>query len=107
MFFPTSMTSLMVSFRTFSFHYFLADLLQKSISVASNLFCCVFSVHVSAPYSKILWTKAWYMSFWFCEGYFCSTRQSLTCQSLFFPRLFFSLFLRWLHRWLYYKLTYY
>jgi hypothetical protein len=25
--------------------------------------CCVFSVHVSAPYSKILWTKAWYMSF--------------------------------------------
>jgi hypothetical protein len=25
--------------------------------------CCVFSVHVSAPYSKILRTKAWYMSF--------------------------------------------
>jgi hypothetical protein len=25
--------------------------------------CCVFSVHVSAPYSKILWTKAWYMRF--------------------------------------------
>jgi hypothetical protein len=25
--------------------------------------CCVFSVHVSAPYSKILWTKAWYISF--------------------------------------------
>jgi hypothetical protein len=24
--------------------------------------CCVFSDHVSAPYSKILWTKAWYMS---------------------------------------------
>jgi hypothetical protein len=24
--------------------------------------CCVVSVHVSAPYSKILWTKAWYMS---------------------------------------------
>jgi hypothetical protein len=25
--------------------------------------CCVFNVHVSAPYSKILWTKAWYISF--------------------------------------------
>jgi hypothetical protein len=23
--------------------------------------CCVFSVHVSAPHSKILWTKAWYI----------------------------------------------
>jgi hypothetical protein len=23
----------------------------------------VFSVHVSAPYSKILWTKAWHISF--------------------------------------------
>jgi hypothetical protein len=56
---------------TFSFLDFLADLLQKSISVASNLFAyCVFSVHVSAPYSKILWNKAWYISFffWFCEG---------------------------------------
>jgi hypothetical protein len=42
------MTSLMVTFRTFSFLDFLADLLQKSISVASNLFsCCVFSVHVN------------------------------------------------------------
>jgi hypothetical protein len=41
------MTSLTVTFRTFSFLDFLADLLQKSISVASNLFaCCVFSVHV-------------------------------------------------------------
>jgi hypothetical protein len=50
MFFPTSMTSLMVTFWTFYFLYFLADLLQKSISVASNLFaCCVFSDHVSAP----------------------------------------------------------
>jgi hypothetical protein len=50
--------SLMVPFRTFSFLDFLADLLQKSISVASNLYaCCVFSVHVSVPYSKILWTK--------------------------------------------------
>jgi hypothetical protein len=69
MFLPTSMISLMVPFRTFSFLYFLADLLQKSISVASNLFaCCVFSVHVSTPYNKILWTKAWYISFWFCEG---------------------------------------
>jgi hypothetical protein len=64
MFFPTYMTCLMVTFRTFSFLHFLADLLQKSISVSSNMFaCCVFSVHVSAPYSKILWTKAWYMSF--------------------------------------------
>jgi hypothetical protein len=64
MFFPTPMTSLMVTFQTSSFLNFLADLLQKSISVASNLFaCCVFSVHVSTPYSKILWTKAWYMSF--------------------------------------------
>jgi hypothetical protein len=36
------MTSLMVTFRTFSFLDFLADLLQKSISGASNLFaCCV------------------------------------------------------------------
>jgi hypothetical protein len=53
------MISLMVTFRIFSSLDFLADLLQKSISVASNLFaCCVFSVHVSAPYSKILWTKA-------------------------------------------------
>jgi hypothetical protein len=49
------------------------------------LACCVFSVHVSAPYSKILWTKAWYISFfWFCEGQFCSKRQSLTCQSPIF-----------------------
>jgi hypothetical protein len=74
MFFPTSMISLMVTFQTFSCLDFLADLLQKSISVASNLFaCCVFSVHVSAPYtrSKILWTKASYISFWFCEGQFC------------------------------------
>jgi hypothetical protein len=48
------MIALMVPFRIFSFLDFLADLLQKSISVASNLFaCCVFSVHVSAPYSKI------------------------------------------------------
>jgi hypothetical protein len=48
MFFRTSMTSLMVTFRTFYFLDFLADILQKSISVASNLFaCCVFSVHVS------------------------------------------------------------
>jgi hypothetical protein len=62
MFFPTSMIYIMVPFRTFSFLDFLADLLQKSISVASNVFaCCVFSVHVSAPYSKILWTKAWYI----------------------------------------------
>jgi hypothetical protein len=53
------MISLMVPFRTFSFLDFLADLLQKSISVTSNLFAyCVFSVQVSAPYSKILWTKA-------------------------------------------------
>jgi hypothetical protein len=44
------MTSLMVTFRTFSFLDFLANLLQNSISFASNLFaCCVFSVHVSAP----------------------------------------------------------
>jgi hypothetical protein len=64
MFFPTSIISLMMIFRTFSFLDFLADLLQKSISVASNLFaCCVFSVHVSAPYSKIRWTKVWYISF--------------------------------------------
>jgi hypothetical protein len=71
MFFPNSMISLMVTFRTFSFLDLLADLLQRSISVASNLFaCCVFSVHVSAPYSKILLTKTWYISFffWFCEG---------------------------------------
>jgi hypothetical protein len=45
MFFRISMTSLMVTFQTFSFLDFLADLLQKSISVPSNLFaCCVFSV---------------------------------------------------------------
>jgi hypothetical protein len=68
-FFPASMIALMVSFRTFSFLHFLADLLQKFISVASNLFASyVFSAHVSAPYSKILWTKAWYTSFWFCDG---------------------------------------
>jgi hypothetical protein len=41
MFFRTYMTSLMVTFRTFSFLDFLADLLQKSISVASNLFACL------------------------------------------------------------------
>jgi hypothetical protein len=53
------MIRLMMPFRTFSFLDFVADLLQKSISVASNLFaCCVFSVHVSAPNSKILWTEA-------------------------------------------------
>jgi hypothetical protein len=40
------MIALMVPFRTFSFLDFLTDLLQKSISVASNFFaCCVFSVH--------------------------------------------------------------
>jgi hypothetical protein len=65
MFFPTSIISLMVPFRTFSFHDFLADLLQKPISVSSNLFaCCVISVHVSAPYSRILWTKA-FLKIWF------------------------------------------
>jgi hypothetical protein len=48
------MTSLMLTFRTFSFLDFLADVLQKSISVASNLFaCCVFSVHVSYIYIYI------------------------------------------------------
>jgi hypothetical protein len=57
MFFPTSMISLMVTFRTFSFLDFLSDL-QKSISVANNLLACsMFSVHVSAPNSKILWNK--------------------------------------------------
>jgi hypothetical protein len=51
MFFPTSMIALMVPFHNFSFPDFVVDLLQKSISVASKLFaCCVFSVHVSAPY---------------------------------------------------------
>jgi hypothetical protein len=36
------MIALMVPFRTFSFLDFLANVLQKSISVASNLFaCCV------------------------------------------------------------------
>jgi hypothetical protein len=25
--------------------------------------CCVFSVHVSAPCSRIVWTEAWYISF--------------------------------------------
>jgi hypothetical protein len=60
------MTPLMVTFRTFSFLDFLADLLQKSISVASNLFaCCVFSVHVSAPYSRILWTRLLLLWFFF------------------------------------------
>jgi hypothetical protein len=54
------MISLMMSFRTFSFLDFLADLLQTSISVATNMFaCCVISVHVSASYGKIIWTKAW------------------------------------------------
>jgi hypothetical protein len=37
MFFPTSMIAQMVPFRTFSFLGFLAELLQKLISVASNL----------------------------------------------------------------------
>jgi hypothetical protein len=36
--------------------------------------CCVFSVHVSAPYSEILWTKAWYISF------FGSVKDSFTPQ---------------------------
>jgi hypothetical protein len=36
MFFPTSMIALMVPFRNFSFLDFLADRLQKSISVAST-----------------------------------------------------------------------
>jgi hypothetical protein len=39
------MISLIATFWTFSFLDFLADFLQKSISVS-----CVFSVHVSAPY---------------------------------------------------------
>jgi hypothetical protein len=52
------MTSLMVTFRTFSFLDFLADLLQKSISDASNLFsCCVFSVHVPMQMMLIFWEK--------------------------------------------------
>jgi hypothetical protein len=59
MIFLASVIAQVVPFLTFPFLDFLADLLQKSISVASNLFaCCVFSVHVSIPYSKILWTKA-------------------------------------------------
>jgi hypothetical protein len=49
------MITLMVPFRTFSFLDFLAGLLQKTFSVATNLLVlCVFSVLVSAPYSKIL-----------------------------------------------------
>jgi hypothetical protein len=36
----------MVTFRTFSFLDFLADLLQKSISVASNLFACCMLSHI-------------------------------------------------------------
>jgi hypothetical protein len=45
MFFPTSMTALTATFRTFSFLHFLADLLQKSVSVASNLIaCCLKSI---------------------------------------------------------------
>jgi hypothetical protein len=48
------MIALMVPFRILSALDFLVNLLQKSISVASNLFAgCVFSVHVSAPYSRI------------------------------------------------------
>jgi hypothetical protein len=63
-FFPTSMIAPIVPFQTFSVFDFLADLLQKSFSVASNLFAyCVFSVHVSAPYSITLWTKVWYIRF--------------------------------------------
>jgi hypothetical protein len=42
MFFPTSMITLMLPFWTFFYLDFVADLLQKSISVAVNLFaCCV------------------------------------------------------------------
>jgi hypothetical protein len=60
------MISLTVPFRKFSLLDFLSDLLQKYISVASNLFaCCVCSVHVSALYSKILWTKAWHIGCFF------------------------------------------
>jgi hypothetical protein len=90
------MIALMVPFRTFSFLDFLADLLQKSISVVSNLFVsCVFSVKVYAPYSRILWTKAWYISFFgFVKDSFAPLDKCLTCQSPFFPCLFFSQFLR-------------
>jgi hypothetical protein len=60
----TSMIAVLVPFQIFSFLDFVAGLVQKFISVTSNLLaCCMFSVHVSAPYSKILWTKAWYIMF--------------------------------------------
>jgi hypothetical protein len=48
------MTSLMLTFRTFSFLDFLADVLQKTISVAIYLFaCCEFSVHVPYIYMYV------------------------------------------------------
>jgi hypothetical protein len=60
MFFPTSLIALILSFWTLSLTDFLADL-QKSISVASNLLASyVFSIHVSALYSKTPWTTDWY-----------------------------------------------
>jgi hypothetical protein len=57
--FPTSIIARMVPFGNCSFLDFHAGLLQKAISVASSLLAfCVFRVHVCAPYSGMLWTKA-------------------------------------------------
>jgi hypothetical protein len=57
MFFSTSIISLITVFLILSLLDFLADRFQQSISVASNLVCCLLlSVHVSDPCSKILST---------------------------------------------------
>jgi hypothetical protein len=84
------MISLMVTFRTFSFFDFPADLLQKSISVASNLFaCCVFSAHVSAPHRLVQYfgLKPGTYVFWFREGYFFLHKTEFNMPTTLFPTL--------------------
>jgi hypothetical protein len=70
------MIALMAPFRTFSFLDFLADLLQKSISVASNLFaCCV----ESEPKDLYSWIATQDNEFPCCIGYIVRTNHANSC----------------------------
>jgi hypothetical protein len=81
MFILTSMIALMVPFRNFSFLEFLADLFQKSISVAGNLFSyCVFSAHVThnSRRNKQGWIRIWSRGCKVLASISCSTQAQWT-----------------------------
>jgi hypothetical protein len=76
------MTSLMVTFRTFSFLDFLADLLQKSISVAGNLFAACPKPGWKSVRSNNFVKKTWVQISRLrvpCEGPCLGYKQQLPC----------------------------